>query len=240
MRRRAFLSLIGGAAAWPVGAHAQQPARLVVGFLDPRSPEAMTDRLRGFRRGLKESGYVEDENVTIVYRWAENRLDQLPAIAADLVRRKVALIVASGGPGVVLAAKAATTTVPILFLSADDPVRMGLVTSLARPTGNLTGVNFLNRELASKQLENLRKLVPKATRFAVLVDPANAEITEVTLRDVKQAGNDMGLQVQFHNVTTAQEIDRAFATLARDPPDAVFVGTDPFLASRTSRNLLEP
>jgi putative ABC transport system substrate-binding protein len=204
----------------------------VVGFLDPRSPEAMTDRLRGFRRGLKESGYVEDENVTIVYRWAENRLDQLPAIAADLVRRKVALIVASGGPGVVLAAKAATTTVPILFLSADDPVRMGLVTSLARPTGNLTGVNFLNRELASKQLENLRKLVPKATRFAVLVDPANAEITEVTLRDVKQAGNDMGLQVQFHNVTTAQEIDRAFATLARDPPDAVFVGTDPFLASR--------
>jgi putative ABC transport system substrate-binding protein len=133
---------------------------------------------------------------------------------------------------VVLAAKAATTTVPILFLSADDPVRMGLVTSLARPTGNLTGVNFLNRELASKQLENLRKLVPKATRFAVLVDPANAEITEVTLRDVKQAGNDMGLQVQFHNVTTAQEIDRAFATLARDPPDAVFVGTDPFLASR--------
>jgi putative ABC transport system substrate-binding protein len=232
MRRRAFLSLIGGAAAWPVGAHAQQPARLVVGFLDPRSPEAMTDRLRGFRRGLKESGYVEDENVTIVYRWAENRLDQLPAIAADLVRRKVALIVASGGPGVVLAAKAATTTVPILFLSADDPVRMGLVTSLARPTGNLTGVNFLNRELASKQLENLRKLVPKATRFAVLVDPANAEITEVTLRDVKQAGNDMGLQVQFHNVTTAQEIDRAFATLARDPPDAVFVGTDPFLASR--------
>jgi putative ABC transport system substrate-binding protein len=232
MRRRAFLSLIGGAAAWPVGAHAQQPARLVVGFLDPRSPEAMTDRLRGFRRGLKESGYVEDENVTIVYRWAENRLDQLPAIAADLVRRKVALIVASGGPGVVLAAKAATTTVPILFLSADDPVRMGLVTSLARPTGNLTGVNFLNRELASKQLENLRKLVPKATRFAVLVDPANAEITEVTLRDVKQAGNDMGLQVQFHNVTTDQEIDRAFATLARDPPDAVFVGTDPFLASR--------
>jgi putative ABC transport system substrate-binding protein len=224
--------LIGGAAVWPAGAYAQQPARLVAGFLDPRSPEAMTDRLRGFRRGLKEAGYVEDENVTVVYRWAENHVDRLPALATDLVRRKVALIVASGGPGVAFAAKAATTAIPILFLSADDPVRMGLVTSLARPTGNLTGVNFLNRELSSKQLETLRKLVPNATRFAVFVNPANVEITEGTLRDVKQASTDMGLQVQFLNVTTAQEIDNAYATFARDPPDAVFVGPDPFLNSR--------
>jgi putative ABC transport system substrate-binding protein len=232
VRRRRFLSLIGGAAVWPAGAYAQQPARLVAGFLDPRSPEAMTDRLRGFRRGLKEAGYVEDENVTVVYRWAENHVDQLPALATDLVRRKVALIVASGGPGVAFAAKAATTAIPILFLSADDPVRMGLVTSLARPTGNLTGVNFLNRELSSKQLETLRKLVPNATRFAVFVNPANVEITEGTLRDVKQASTDMGLQVQFLNVTTAQEIDNAYTTFARDPPDSVFVGPDPFLNSR--------
>ena len=232
MRRREFISLLGGAVVRPLAARAQQPAKPVIGFVDPRSPEAMTDRLRGFRQGLKEMGYVEEENVATVYRWAENYVDRLPAMAADLVDRKVALIVASGGPGVAFAAKAATTTIPILFLSAEDPVRMGLVASLARPGGNLTGINFLNRELASKQLALLRELVPGATRLAALVNPANPEIAEATLRDVKQAARAMGLQVQFLNVSTGPEIDSVFATLARERPDALFVGADPFLNSR--------
>jgi len=232
MRRREFISLLGGAVVRPLAARAQQPAKPVIGFVDPRSPEAMTDRLRGFRQGLKEMGYVEEENVATVYRWAENYVDRLPAMAADLVDRKVALIVASGGPGVAFAAKAATTTIPILFLSAEDPVRMGLVASLARPGGNLTGINFLNRELASKQLALLRELVPGAARLAALVNPANPEIAEATLRDVKQAARAMGLQVQFLNVSTGPEIDSVFATLTRERPDALFVGADPFLNSR--------
>jgi putative tryptophan/tyrosine transport system substrate-binding protein len=234
---RLFVTLLGGAASaaallWPLPARAQQAAKPVIGFLDPRSPEAMTDRLRGFRQGLKETGYVEEENVTIVYRWAENHVGLLPALADDLVGRKVALIVASGGPGAAFAAKAATTTIPTLFLTADDPVRMGLVASLARPGGNLTGINFLNRELASKQLEILRELVPHIARLAALVAPANTQITEATLRDVKQAAGEFGMRVQFLNASTSQEIDTAFATLARDRPDALFVGVDPFLNSR--------
>jgi ABC-type uncharacterized transport system substrate-binding protein len=192
----------------------------------------MIDRLRGFRRGLKETDYIEEENVTIAYRWAENLVDRPSALAADLVHRKVAMIIASGGPGVALVAKAATTTIPILFLSADDPVRIGLVASLARPGSNLTGINFLNRELASKQLELLRQLVPNAARIAALVDPANATITESTLRDVKQAAVAIGLQMQFFNASTSGEIDAVFATFARERPDALFVGADPFLNSR--------
>jgi putative ABC transport system substrate-binding protein len=232
MRRREFSTLLGGAAAWPLAARAQQPAMPVIGFLDPRSPDAMRDRLRGFRQGLKETGYAEEENVTIVYRWAENHVDRLPALANDLVSRKVTVIIASGGPGAMFAAKAASTTIPILFLSAEDPVRMGLVASLARPAGNLTGVNFLNRELASKQLELLRELVPNAARVAVLVDPANPKITEATLRDVKPAADAMGLQIQILNASTSAEIDAVFAALARERPDALFVGGDPFLNSR--------
>jgi putative tryptophan/tyrosine transport system substrate-binding protein len=232
VRRRDFIALASGAAAWPVVARAQQPTKPVIGFLDPRSPEAMADRLRGFRQGLKETGYVEEENVTTVYRWAENHVDRLPALVADLVGRKVAFIVASGGPGVAFAAKAATTTIPILFLSAEDPVRVGLVASMARPGGNLTGINFLNRELASKQVELLRELVPGVTHVAALVNPANKEITETTLRDVKQTAMAMGLEVQFFNARTGPEIDSVFATLARERPDAVFVGADPFLNRR--------
>ena len=233
MRRREFIGLLGGAAAaWPLAARAQQTAMPVIGLMDPRSPDAMADRLRGFRRGLKEAGYVEDENVAIVYRWAENQVDRLPALAAELARQKVAVIVASGGPGAAFAAKAATTTIPTLFLSAEDPVRLGLVASLARPGGNLTGINFLNRELASKQLELLRELVPKAARFAALVNPANPEIVEATLREVKQAASAIGLQMQFLNAATSQEIDAVLATAARERVDALFVGADPFLNSR--------
>jgi putative ABC transport system substrate-binding protein len=233
MRRRDFIGLAGGAlAGWPLVARAQQPAMPVVGFLDSRLPDALTDRLRGFRQGLKEASYIEGENVTIVYRWAENQLDRLPVLAADLVRRQVTVIAASGGPAVVFAAKAATTTISVVFLSAEDPARLGLVASLARPGGNLTGINFFNRELAAKQLDILRELVPAATRVAALVNPANVAITESTLRDVGSAARTMGLQIQVLNASTSHEIDAAFATFVRERPDALFVGGDPFLNSR--------
>ena len=204
----------------------------VIGFLDPRSPDALTERLRGFRQGLKETGYVEGDNVTILYRWAENQLDRLPALAAELARRPAAVIVASGGPGVALRAKAAITTIPIVFLAAEDPVRLGLVASLARPGGNLTGINFFSAELVAKRLELLRVLVPAATRVAVLVNPVNISNTESTLRDVEPAARAMGQQIQVLNASTSREIDAAFAPFVRERPDALFVGGDAFLDSR--------
>jgi ABC-type uncharacterized transport system substrate-binding protein len=167
-----------------------------------------------------------------VFRWAENQFDRLPVLAAELVRLPVAVIASSGGPDVAFAAKAATTTIPIVFLSADDPVRLGLVTSLARPGGNLTGINFLNRELVAKQLELLRELVPGTTRVAALVDPANATITESTLSEVELAARPMGLQIQVLKASTSREIDAAFAAFARERPDALFVGSDPFFNAR--------
>src|SRR5215831_18524118 len=232
MKRRSFIKLLGGAAAWPLAARAQQAAVPVVGFLDTRSPDAMADRLRGFRRGLKDTGYVEGENVSIEYRWAENQMDRLPALAAKLVRRRVALITTSGGPAVAFAPKAATTTIPIVFAVADDPVRLGLVASLSRTDGNLTGINFLVGELTAKRLELLRALVPAATRVAGLVNPANATNTETTLRDVEPAARTMGLQIQVLNASTSREIDAAFATIARERPDALFVGNDAFFNAR--------
>jgi len=204
----------------------------VIGFLDSRSPDALTDRLRGFRQGLKDGGFVEGENVIIVYRWAENQFDRLPALADEMVRRRVSVIVASGGPSVTLAAKAATTTIPIVFLTSADPVSLGFVASFARPGGNLTGINFLNRELAAKQLELLRELVPAATRVAALVNPANVPAIETTLRDVERAARAMGLQIQVVRASTSREIDAVFAKLAHERPDALFVGEDPFLNSR--------
>src|SRR6516165_7074876 len=186
MRRRAFISLLGGAAAWPLAPRAQQPAMPVIGFLHGASPVAWTDQLRGFHRGLKDAGFVESENVAIVYRWAEGQYDRLPALVADLTRRQVTVLVAITTLGA-LAAKAATTTIPIVFLAAEDPVRLGLVASLARPGGNLTGINFLNTESVAKRLEFLRQLVPGAARVAVLVNPATAANAETTLRDVEPA-----------------------------------------------------
>ncbi len=232
IRRREFILALGGAVAWPLAARAQQGAMPVIGFLDSRSPDALTDRLRGFRQGLKDTGYVEGENVATVYRWAENQLDRLPVLAAELVRRQVAVIATSGGPAVAFAAKAATTTIPIVFGVAEDPVRLGLVASLARPDGNLTGINFFTGELAAKRLELLRVLVPAATRVAVLVNPTHATNTESTLRDVEPAARAMGLQIQVLNASTSREIDAAFATLVRERPDALFVGNDPIFSAR--------
>src|SRR5262245_11437002 len=195
MRRRSFIALLGGTAvAWPLAARAQQPAMPVIGFLHGQSPDANADRLRGFHRGLKDSGYVEGESVTIVYRWGENQIDRLPALAADLVRRQVAVIAAVGGMPVTFAAKAATATIPIVFVAAEDPVKLGLIATLARPGGNLTGINFLSGEVVAKRLELMRELVPAATRVAVLVNPTNAADTETTLRDVAAAARAIGLQ----------------------------------------------
>jgi putative tryptophan/tyrosine transport system substrate-binding protein len=232
MKRRDFITLLGsGAAAWPLATRAQQPTMPVVGFLNSTSPDGSTERLRGFRQGLKDAGYVERENVTIEYRWAENQLDRLPELAAELVRRQVAVIAAlntySG-----LAAKAATTTIPIVFIVGEDPVRLGLVASLARPDGNLTGVNLFSGELTAKRLELLREMVPQATRIAVLVNPAHAVTTETTLRDVQSAAPAMGLQIQVLNASTSREIDAAFATFVHDRADALYVAGDVFFTSR--------
>ena len=233
MRRREFITLLGSAAlARPLAARAQQPAMPVIGFLYPTSFDAETDRLRAFRQGLSDTGYVEGENVAIEYRFAQNQLERLPALAADIVRQRVAVIVVSGGPSVVFAAKAATTAIPIVFLIGDDPVKLGLVTSLARPGGNLTGINFFAAELAAKRLELLRELVPSATRVGVLVNPANAANTEATLRDVEGAARAMGLQIRIINASTNREIDAAFAGFVHERPDALFVGSGPLFSSR--------
>ena len=232
LQRREFITLLGGGAvAWPRAEHAQQPAMPVVGFLNPASPDMFADRLRAFRQGLKDTGYVEGENVAIEYRWAENQLDRLPALAAELVRRPVAVVVASGGPAVAFAAKAATMTIPIVFGVGDDPVKLGLVASLARSGGNLTGINFFAAELTAKRLSLLRELVPAATRVAVLVNPTSP-LAETTLREVEPAGRAMGLQIQVLNASTSREIDAAFATLVREQPDALLVGNDPLFANR--------
>jgi putative ABC transport system substrate-binding protein len=201
----------------------------VIGFLGTSSPDTNADRLRAFRQGLKEAGFVEGENVSIEYRWAENQFDRLPALAVELVRRSVAVIVTSGGPNPALAAKAATVTIPIVFTVPDDPVKLGLVGSLARPGSNATGINFFSRELAAKRLDLLRELVPGAARVAVLINPASGE---TMLQDTEVAARAAGLQIQVVNADTIQEIDAGFATFVRKRPDALFVTGGPFFISR--------
>jgi len=231
VKRREFITLLGGgAAAWPLAAGGQQPAMPVVGLLHPSSTD--TSRLRAFRQGLKDAGFIEGENVAIEYRSADDQTDRLPALAAELVQRRVAVIAAIGGIPSALAAKAATTTIPIVCLVGIDPVRLGLVASLARPGGNLTGINILSTELASKRLELLRALVPGATRIAVLVDPTNAAGTDSTLRDVGAAARALGLQIQVLNASTSLELDAAFAALVSERSDALLVGSTPFLFDR--------
>jgi putative tryptophan/tyrosine transport system substrate-binding protein len=231
MKRRDFITLLGGAAAWPLAARAQQPVMPVVGFINPSSADGWESRLRAFRQGLKETGFIEGENVAVEYRWAENQFDRLPALAAELVRRQVTVIVTTGSPAAALAAKAATTTIPLVFGVPEDPVRSGLVASLARPGGNATGINFFSIELVAKRLEVLREMVPATTRVAVLVNPADAA-SETMLKDVEAATRAMGLQIQVLRANTNREIDSAFAAFGRERPDALLVSGGPFLLSR--------
>jgi putative ABC transport system substrate-binding protein len=227
--RRAFITLLGGVTAWPLAARAQQPTMPTIGFLNSASPEVFADRLRAFHRGLKDTGFVEGENVAVVYRWAENQFDRLPELAAELVQRQVGVI-AVNTPAA-LPAKAATTSIPIVFLISEDPVRTGLVASLARPGSNLTGINLVSGELTAKRLELLRELVPTIVRVAVIVSPVSL-IAETTLRDIELTARAMGLQTDTLNASTSREIDTAFATFAGRRPDALFVASDPFFTSR--------
>jgi putative ABC transport system substrate-binding protein len=233
MRRREFITLLGGTViAWPLAARAQQVAMPVIGFLNITSPDGYAERLRGFRQGLKDTGHVEGENVAIEYRWAEDQPDRLPSLATELVRRQVAVIATLGTTNSALAAKAATTTIPIVFAVGEDPVRLGLVVSLARPAGNLTGINFFNSELTAKRLELLHELVPTATRVAVLINPTEAANAETTVRDVQSAAHAIGLQIQVHNASTSREIEAVFATFGHARPDALFVVGDALFNSR--------
>jgi putative tryptophan/tyrosine transport system substrate-binding protein len=230
MRRREFITLLGGAAAWPLAARAQQPALPVIGFVNSSSLDAYAHVLRAFRQGLKDTGYLEGANVTIEYRWAEGQYDRLPALAADLLRRQVAVIVANGPAAP--AAKEATSTIPIVFVAALDPVEVGLVASLNRRGGNLTGVSTLNVELLPKRLGLLHDLMPTAARVALLVNPVNAAHTEAPLSNAEAAARAFGLQVQIVSASTSREIDAAFTGLAHERVDALFVFPDLFFFNR--------
>jgi putative tryptophan/tyrosine transport system substrate-binding protein len=230
MRRRNFIKgIVGSAAAWPLAVRAQQTVMPVIGFLHSASPDGNADRVRLFRQGLKEVGFVEGQNVAVEYRWAENQVERLPALADELVRRPVTVIAVAGQPAT-FAAKAATTTIPIACIVAEDPVRLGLVTSIARPTGNLTGVNFFPVELSAKRLELLRELTA-AVRIAALADPNNTQGTSM-VRDLETAAHALSLEIKVFNAGTSREIDAAFAGFARERPDALFVGTGPFFTDR--------
>jgi putative ABC transport system substrate-binding protein len=231
MRRRNFLIALGSAAAWPLAARAEQQVAIpVVGFVNAGSSDAPL--AAAFRKGLNEAGYVEGQNVTVEYNWLEGQFDRLPALMADLARRRVAVIATPAGNAAALAAKAATTTIPIVFGIGDDPVKLGLVSSLARPGGNATGVNIFFQELVAKRLGLLHDLVPKAVHVAVLVNPANVPVTEATLRDIPDAARAIGLQIQVLNASTSREIEAAFATFVHDRADALYVAGDVFFTSR--------
>jgi putative tryptophan/tyrosine transport system substrate-binding protein len=233
MKRRQFITLLGGAAAaWPISARAQQAAMPVIGVLHSASPEMSADRMPLFRQGLKEAGYVEGENVAIEYRWAENQFGRLPALANDLIRRRVAVLAALGSNLSAIAAKEAAPTIPVVFIVSEDPVRLGLVSSIARPGGNLTGINVLNAELTAKRLDLLREFVPAAVRVAALVNPTNVTTTETTLRDLESAAQGIGLQIQVVRARTSREINEAFATFEHERPHALFVAQNGLFSSR--------
>jgi putative ABC transport system substrate-binding protein len=230
--RRELLAALGGAvAAWPLAARAQQAAMPTIAYLSPSSPDAVAGRLRALRQGLKEIGYIEGDNVAIGYRFAEGQNDQLPAMAIELARRQVSVLV-TGATAATFAAKAATTTIPIVFILSEDPVRLGMVASIPRPGGNATGINFVTGELGAKRLELLRELLPGAVRIAVLNNPSDAASAETTVREVEAGARTMGLQVQILNASSSNEIHAAFATIARERPDALFLGSDPLWTSR--------
>ena len=233
MKRREFITLLGGAAAaWPLAAAAQQPAMPVIGLLLAGSPATFAAYVDAYRKGLNETGHVEGRNVTIEYFWLEGQYDRVPGLVADLIRRHVAVIAAPGSTPAALGAKAATAIIPIVFAVGEDPVRLGLVESLARPGGNATGINFFVQEVVGKRLELLHELVPKATRVAVLVNPANASNSEATSRDAEAAARAMGLDIFILKASSTREIDAAFAAMARERAEALFVGPDGFFNSR--------
>jgi putative ABC transport system substrate-binding protein len=233
MRRREFISLLGGAAAWPLSARAQQSAKPVIGFLSSASSDLYSDRLRTFRQGLKEAGYLEGQNVEIEYRWAEGHNDRLPGLAAELVQRQVAVITAAGGTPSALAAKAATATIPIVFGVAVDPVEVGLVASLNRPGGNLTGVTNLNAEVGPKRLELVHELLPAATNVAVLVDPTSPTLAEAFLRGLQAAAQAFGVQLHVLHASTQGDLDTVFATLAQLRTSALVIGPGTLFAGRS-------
>jgi putative ABC transport system substrate-binding protein len=233
IRRREFIALLGGAAAaWPLAARAQQTSMPVIGFLDPRSSHVIADLLRAFREGLKETGHVEGENVAVEYRWAENQNDRLPVLAADLVRRQVTVITAPGSTPAALAAQAATTTIPIVFGTSADPVQLGLVTSLNRPGGNITGVATLSVEVAAKRLELLHEVVPTATTVALLINPASPALSEPTTRDLQAAARVLGLNIHILHASTELDFERVFASLTQLQTGGLVIGNDPLFTGR--------
>ena len=233
MKRRAFITLLGGAAtAWPLAARAQQSAMPVIAFVDATSAVASARWTAAFRNGLNETGYTEGRNVAVEYHWLEGRYDRLPALLAELVGRRVAVIATPGSTPAALAAKAATTTIPIVFGVAEDPVKLGLVANLARPGGNATGVNFFVSEVVRKRLGLLRDLIPRAVRIAVMINSGNAATAEATLREVQNAADALGLQIHVVNASTSDEINAAFAAISHERVEALFLGPDAFFNSR--------
>ena len=232
MRRRDFIGIVSSAAAWPLAARAQQPAMPVIGFITLGSSDASAGWAAAFRQGLSESGYVEGQNVTIEYHWLEGRYDVLPALMADLVRRRVAVIATPVTTAAALAAKAATNTIPIIFGVGEDPVKLGLVASLARPGGNATGINFFLQEVLAKRLGILLELQPKPVRISVLLNPADATVAETTLREVQEAARAIALPINILKASTNSEIDAAFAALASERADALFVAASNYFQSR--------
>ena len=231
MRRREFITLVGGATVWPLAVRAQQPAMPVVGFLNVESPEGYQPMAAAFRRGLQESGYVEGQNVAIEYRWADGHSERLPALAADLVQKQVTVIAATSTPAAI-AAKAATTTLPIVFETASDPVRLGLVASLSRPGGNVTGVTQTNVEVAPKRLEVMHELLPNASVLGLLINPADPSLAEPQLKDFQAAAHTLGVELHILNVRTDGELERAFADLSQLHVGGLVISTDPFFSSR--------
>jgi putative ABC transport system substrate-binding protein len=234
MRRREFITLLGGAAAWPLAARAQQPAMPVIGLLSPESADLWAARLGALRQGLGEAGYVEGRNVTIEYRWAESHSERFPALAADLVRRRVTVIAALASAPLALAVKGLTTTIPIVFVTTVDPVGYGLVASLNQPGGNVTGVTTLSNEVGPKRLELLHELVPKATSIALLVNPGSPA-AETQLRDLQSAAHTLGLQIDVLHASTDPELDAVFAALDRLRPGALLIGNDAFFTGRSEQ-----
>ena len=234
MKRRGFLLLLSGAVTAPSALSAQQKSVPAVRYLGGASPDAFAPFLAAFRQGLKETGFVEGQNVAIEYRWAEEHNDRLPSLAADLVGRRVAVIAGTSAPAA-LAAKAATTTIPIVFEAGPDPIELGLVTSLNRPGGNVTGVSNFYALLVAKQFELLHEMVPNSTAIGVLVNPTSPNLAESTARDAQQAGRLLGKQTHILNASTEGQVDTAFAALARMRPDALLIGGDAFFTSRRAQ-----